>query len=287
MPVRRICCLIPAMLLWASALRAQTDFRNYSAGYIGELGVEAGVAHYFGDLNTRSSFRAIKPTAGIFYRYFFTRYFGASAHLQFAQLGFSDYYNPPGFSHTRNLSFNTQVWDLSLQGDVNFLRFEPGSVSYRFTPYFTLGIGALHFNPYAYYGDHKYYLQPLGTEGQGSPAYPDRKPYPLWTVEVPVGGGIKYNLNASWNIAVSATYYYLGTDYLDDVSGTYAGPDAFLPGPDGKQSVVSVLQDRSGVYGTPIGEKGRQRGYSRDRDQFIRIEFSISYLLDSYHCPEF
>lgn len=287
MPITKTCCLALGALLASMGLRAQTDFRDYSAGYIGEIGVEGGVAQYFGDLNTHSSFRSLKPTAGVFYRYFFTEYFGASAHVHFAQVGFSDYYNRNDYQHTRNLSFDSNLWDISLQGDMNFFRFEPGSLSYRFTPFFTLGIGALHFNPYTYYQDKKYYLQPLGTEGQGSPLYPDRKPYALWTFEIPLGVGAKYNLNRSWNVAVSATYHFTGSDYIDDVSTTYAGPGAFPPGVNGKQTIASVLQDRSGVYGTPIGIQGRQRGNSRDRDQYIGIEISLSYLLDGYHCPEF
>lgn len=287
MPMSRIACLAVMTLFFSQGLHAQTDFRNYSAQYVGEVGLEGGVAEYFGDLNTGSSFRAMKPTVGIFYRYFFTEYFGASAHLHFAQLGFSDYYNANTFEHTRNLSFDSNIWDFSLRWDVNFFHFEPGSVSYRFTPYFSLGLGALHFNPYTYYEDHKYYLQPLGTEGQGSPMYPGRKPYSLWTLEIPMGVGVKYNLNRSWNVAASATYYFTRTDYLDDVSTTYAGPAAFPPDPEGSRTLASVLQDRSGVYGTPIGMAGRQRGNSRNKDQFIGIEISIAYLLDSYHCPEF
>lgn len=287
MPIPKFCCLLLVAGLLSPELRAQTDFRDYNTRYVGEIGLEGGSAEYFGDLNTRSSFRATKPLVGVFYRYFFTEYMGVSAHLHFGQLGFSDRYNTNHFEHTRNLSFNTNIWDFSLQGDLNFFRFEPGSLSYRFTPYFTVGAGVLHFNPYAYYQDQKYDLQPLGTEGQGSPSFPDRKPYALWTYEIPIGVGVKYNLSRSWNIACAATYHYTGSDYIDDVSTTYAGIGAFPPGIQGKQTVSSILQDRSGVYGTPIGTSGRQRGNSRNKDQFIGIEISLSYLLDSYHCPEF
>lgn len=275
------------MVLASAELHAQSDFRNNSSSYIGELGLEVGTANYFGDLNTNSSFKALKPAAGIFYRYFFSTYLGASAHLHFAQLGYSDVYNTNTFQHLRNLSFNTNIWDLSLQADFNFFRFVPGSHSHRFTPYLTFGVGVLHFAPYAYYQDQKYYLQPLGTEGQETPAYPERKPYSLWTYHIPFGLGFKYNLNSSWNIALSASYHLTGSDYLDDVSTTYAGPAVFSPGLSGKENIAAILQDRSGVYGTPIGETGRQRGNSRDKDQFLYIELSLSYLFTSYRCPVF
>jgi hypothetical protein len=287
MPALKFFCFLLLLGLASRPGKAQTDFHNYNTRYVGEVGIEAGGAEYFGDLHTTTSLKSMKAAAGIFYRYFFNDYFGASAHIHFAQLGYSDAYNTDSFAHARNLSFDTNIWEFSLQGDFNFFRFEPGSLSYRFTPYFTIGLGAFHFNPYAYYHDQKYDLQPLGTEGQGSPLYPKRKKYSLWSFEVPMGVGIKYNLNAAWNVALGATYHFTGTDYLDDVSTTYAGPAAFPPGPAGKQTMASILQDRSGVYGSPIGEAGRQRGNSQDKDRFLSIEVSISYIFETFHCPVF
>lgn len=270
-----------------SLLKAQADFHNYNQTYVGEVGAEGGVAQYFGDLNTSGSMNTLKPVLGIFYRYFVNNYFGASAHLHFAQLGYSDIYNSNTFQHLRNLSFNTNIWDFSIQADFNFFRFEPGSRSYRFTPYLTAGLGVFHFDPYAYYQDEKYYLQPLGTEGQGSVQYPERKPYNLWSFHIPFGMGVKYNLSRNWNIGLCATYHITGTDYLDDVSTTYAGPEVFMPGGNGKSNIAYILQDRSGVYGEPIGQAGRERGNSQDKDQFLYIEFSLSYLFTRYNCPFF
>lgn len=268
-------------------LYAQADFRDRSVGYVGEIGAEAGVADYFGDLNPDGSFKSNHPEGGIFFRYFFNDYFGASAHLTFARLGYTDALSKDSVQRIRNLSFQTNVWEISVQGDFNFFDFIPGSLTHRFTPYFTLGLGALHFNPYTYYQRHKYFLEPLGTEGQGSPLYPKRKKYKLWTYDIPMGVGFKYNLNGSWNIALTATYHFTGTDYLDDVSTTYAGAAAFPPGPNGKQSIAAVLQDRSGVFGPPIGEAGRQRGNSNNKDHFICIGIGLAWLFSSYQCPTF
>jgi hypothetical protein len=285
--IPRFCC--PLLLLaWLSGpVAAQSDFHDYNTRYTGEVGIEAGIAEYYGDLHTDMGLRSAKPAAGIFYRRLFGAYFAAGVHVNFASLGYSDAYNTDTFSHVRNLSFDTNVWDVSLRGTFNFFRFEPGSLTRRFTPYFTIGIGAFHFDPYAWYHNNKYYLQPLGTEGQGSPLYPERKRYSLWSVEVPMGVGLKYNLNKSWNISCGVTYHFTATDYLDDVSTTYAGRAAFPPGFSGKQTIGSILQDRSGVYGNPIGEAGRQRGDSGNRDSIMGIEISLSYLFESYHCPVF
>ncbi|AWO01217.1 hypothetical protein DLD77_05695 [Chitinophaga alhagiae] len=252
--------------------------------YVGELGFTAGGAHYFGDLNTHTGLQAIKPAVGIYYRKYFNGYVGARAHFRFMQLGYSDVYNTNSFQRRRNLSFNTDLYELAVQGDFNFFRFEPGSDNYRFSPYLTLGASFFHFNPYAYYQNNKYFLQPLHTEGQGTSRFPDRKPYQLYSYAWLIGGGFKYSLNRRLNIGVECLFRFTQTDYLDDVSTTYAGMDAFAAKPDGSNTIAAILQDRSAVTGPPIGEMGRQRGNSRDKDQFATIEVTLGILFTSYRC---
>ena len=50
---------------------AQTDLGTVQEG---EFGITAGVAHYFGDLNTRASLNRLKPAVGVFYRKQFNNY---------------------------------------------------------------------------------------------------------------------------------------------------------------------------------------------------------------------
>lgn len=253
--------------------------------YVGELGFTVGGAHYFGDLNTSAKLKATKPAVGIYYRKYFNDYVGVRAHFRAMQLGFSDVYNTNEFEQRRNLSFNTNVYELAVQGDFNFFRFEPGSDEYRFSPYLTLGASAFHFNPYAYYNNQKYYLQPMKTEGQGSSRFPDRKPYQLYSYAYLIGGGVKYNLNRRLNLGLEVLFRFAQTDYLDDVSTTYAGIDNFPTKSDGTATIASILQDRSTATGTtPIGERGRQRGNSRDRDQFATLELTLGILFTSYRC---
>ncbi|MVT07408.1 type IX secretion system protein PorG [Chitinophaga tropicalis] len=259
-------------------------FAQNELSYTGELGVSVGAAHYFGDLNTRGALNAPKPAVGIYYRKYMNDYVGVRAHFRYLQLGYSDTYNTNEFQHRRNLSFNTNVFELGLQGDFNFFRFEPGSRYYRFTPYFTGGGSLFYFNPYAYLNGVKYNLQPLRTEGQGSAMYPDRKPYSLMAFAFTLGGGFKYNLSRKVNVGLEALYRFAQTDYLDDVSTTYAGTAVFPPDAEGNPSAAYLLQDRSYATGDRIGVAGRQRGNSRDKDQFVTVELTISILFTSYRC---
>ncbi|MFN5642882.1 MAG: DUF6089 family protein [Sphingobacteriales bacterium] len=246
----------------------------------GEIGFTAGAAHYFGDLNNQASFKRPKQAFGVFFRKQFGNYVGVRLGIHYAQLGYADKYSTNAFQLSRNLSFNTDLWEYSLQGDFNFFRFVPGDVDYRFTPYVTLGIGSMSFDPYAYLQGEKYYLRSLGTEGQGSVQYPDRLPYKNTSMVFPLGMGMKYNVNHNINVHLEIAYRFTDTDYLDDVSTTFAGSDIFDP-----QSPSYFLQDRSYEVGQVIGEAGRQRGFSAQKDQYIFAEFGISVNLSSYRCP--
>jgi len=252
----------------------------------GEFGIGLGAAHYFGDLNTRARLNRPKIAAGIFFRKNFGNYIAARIVANYAQLGYSDIYNTQNdYMHTRNLSFNTNVWELSLRGDFNFFRFLPGDPEFNFTPYVSLGVGVFSYDPYAYLQGQKYFLRPLGTEGQGSSLYPDRKPYSSMAICFPIGVGIKYAFNERFNIGLEITHRFTTTDYLDDVSKTYVDPAVFPPLPDGSPSPGLLLSDRSYELGTPIGIKGRQRGVETNKDQFITAMIYFSFNLQSYKCP--
>ncbi|HEU4470235.1 MAG TPA: DUF6089 family protein [Flavisolibacter sp.] len=254
----------------------------------GEFGIGIGAGHYFGDLNTRAKLNRPKIAAGVFFRKNFGNYVALRIAGNFAQLGYSDTYNTHNeFMRRRNLSFNTKVWELGLQGDFNFFRFMPGEPDFRFTPYVTIGASIFNYDPYAYLNGEKYFLRQLGTEGQNGQdsSFRDRTPYSSMSLAIPFGVGIKYSINERINIGFEVVHRFTNTDYLDDVSRTYVDPSAFPANPDGSPSAAFLLSDRSYETGTPIGIKGRQRGNSQNKDQFVTATFFVSFNLQSYRCP--
>ena len=264
------------------------DAQYQSTVQEGEFGISVGAAHYFGDLNTRSKLNRPKPALGLFFRKQFGNYIGLRVAAHYARLGFSDVYNTNEFQKRRNLSFNSNIWELSLQGDFNFFRFVPGDPDFRFTPYITLGAGVFSYDPYAYYQGQKVFLRPLGTEGQGYAQYPDRKPYGTMALCIPFGVGIKYNVSERINIGFEVVHRFTNTDYLDDVSTSFVDPSIFPKLPDGSASIAEILQDRSNETGEPIGfvnGTGRQRGYPKQKDQYVMAEVTFSFNLTSYRCP--
>ena len=246
----------------------------------GEYGFSVGTGHYLGDLNPNASIGHPKFAAGIFYLRQLNNYVGIKVNADYTFLGYSDSYSDNIVQKIRNLSFNTDVYELSVTGNFNFFKFFPLIPQYRFTPYLSAGLGAIYFNPYTYLGGQRYDLNPLKTEGQASP-------YSLVSWVVPIGFGVKYNVTDRINIFSELTYRFTGTGYLDDVNGTYAGAASFDAG-----SIAYQLQDRSNVYTipnitTPIGIKGRQRGNGRN-DSYATFQVGISFnLQEGYNCPAY
>ena len=251
----------------------------------GEFGITAGAAHYFGDLNTRAGLNRPKPALGAFFRKQFGNYIGLRVAAHYAQLGYSDTYSKNEYQKTRNLSFNSNIFEFAIMGNFNFFKFVPGDPAHSFTPYVTLGVGVFSYDPYAYLGEQKYFLRPLGTEGQVA-NYPGRKTYGTMAVCIPFGVGIKYSITPRVNFTFEIANRFTTTDYLDDVSTTYVGIDKFPPGPNGP-SVAALLQDRSYEItpDSPLGVEGAQRGWSKQKDQYVIAEVGISFNIGTYRCP--
>lgn len=263
----------------ATNANAQAQHNEYLQK--GEFGITVGVAHYFGDINTRAAINRPKPALGAFFRKQFGNYVGVRLSAHYAQLGYSDTYSKNEYQKIRNLSFNTNIWEVALQGDFNFFKFIPNDPDYLFTPYITLGIGVFTYDPYAYTNGQKEFLRPLGTEGQLR-GYKGRSPYNTLSYCIPLGVGIKYNLSEKINFSFEVAHRFTGTDYLDDVSTTYAGPANF-----DVLSTAALLQDRSVEIdpANPLGVEGRQRGWSKQKDQYIIAEIGLTYNISTYRCP--
>ena len=279
--MKRKCLTILCVIVFASNVQAQ-----FSRFLQGEFGFTAGAAHYFGDLNPTAKINRPKIALGMYFLKQYNNYIALRVSAHFAQLGYSDIYSDNEFQRLRNLSFNTNIFEVAVQGDFNFFKFIPGDPKYGFTPFISLGVGAFTYNPYAYLNGQKVYLRPLGTEGQNI-GYKGadgvvRKPYGTVAACFPIGAGVKYNINNKMNFTIQITQRLTTTDYIDDVSTTYVGADKFPAG-----SIAQILQDRSNETGAAaIGTAGTQRGWSKQKDQYVIAEIGLSFTIFNYECPD-
>ena len=268
-----------ALCLFSAPYFAKAQYESFH--HEGEFGIQFGAAHYFGDLNPDKKLNRPKITGGAFFRKQINDYVAVRLGANFIKLGYSDIYEKKNeFQIRRNLSFNRNPFELMLQGDFNFFQFNPTGPGQRVTPYLTFGAGVFNFNPYAYLENKKYFLRPLGTEGQLSALYPDRKMYLTTAFAFQVGLGMKYAFNEKVNINIEVSHRFTTTDYLDDVSTTYAGLGAFPT-----VTPAYYLQDRSYELGTRTGTAGKQRGFSGQKDQYITATIGVTFNITSYRCP--
>lgn len=249
-----------------------------------EYGVLLGASTYFGDLNPNYGYKYIRPAGGAFVRYHINPYIALRGALNYTKVGYDDKFSSNPYQQTRNLNFRSDIIEASVMAEFNFFWFATGDEHRRFTPYLTGGFGTFYYNPYTIYRGLRYNLKPLGTEGQNTAEFADRK-YSNFSFSIPVGAGIKYWIAPGVNFSFEIVNRFTFTDYLDDVSNTYIGSDRFLTNPM-NPTVASVLQDPSiAIDGQKLGRAGKQRGDNATKDQFLMVQFSLSFQLKTYKCP--
>src|SRR5438477_1858893 len=133
----------------------------------------------------------------------------------------------------------------------------------KLRPYGVFGLGMYHFNPKTKDDNGKWVaLQPLHTEGEGFPEYPDRKVYKLTQMEIPIGFGFKFYFKENMFIGVEVLHRKLFTDYVDDVSTTYIDPLLFSQylSPDKAAQARTLLYRGDNVVQGRCRASGEQRG---------------------------
>jgi opacity protein-like surface antigen len=229
-----------------------------------EIGIFGGVSYYMGDLNPSKLFLMSRPAYGLIYRYNISPRFALKINGFYGDLAGSDAVSKTNV--TRNLSFKSYITDISVQIELNFLRYITGHDRYKFSPYIFAGVSLFSFNPKAEYDGKWYALQPLGTEGQGTTLPGVAKRYSLTSIGLPFGIGVKYCPVKFMCIGLEWGYRKTFTDYIDDVSTVYADP-VVLAAENGQ--VAAALADKTIVpEGESVNNTGLQRGNSHNKDWY-------------------
>ena len=252
-----------------------------------EYGLSLGGSEYFGDLNTNYGFKYVRPAGGVFIRFHMNPYIAVKTTLNYAKVGYDDKYSSDPYQQKRNLNFKSDVGEFCVQAEFNFVKFATGDFGSRFTPYLTGGVGVFYYNPYTTYQGKRYYLRPLGTEGQNA-GFDSHKYSPV-SVCFPVGAGVKWWMRPGMNVGFEVADRLTLTDYLDDVSSYYVGTKYFAKDPKYQQPPAYYLQDRSLETNPsdPLGTPGKQRGNTSTRDQYLMFMVNVSFQLKVYRCPNY
>lgn len=199
------------------------NFRSRS-----ELGLTAGGMYYIGDLNPTNHFAFYRPALSVFYRYNYTSRVALRGQLLVGSISGNDAQDPSGLGATyvnRNLSFNSDIYEISTDIEFSYLPFQIGHKKYRGTGYLFAGIAYFQMNPYVNFKGDRIELRTLGTEGQNTPLNSDGY-YSQNQLALPVGLGVKYGIGSMFSIGLEYGIRFTFTDYLDDVSkNTYVDTD--------------------------------------------------------------
>jgi len=204
----------------------------------------------------------------------------------------------------RNLDFRSTILEGNVLAEFYptvFLEEESDDVTGRLRPYGVLGLGAFHFNPQGsvrnQYGDQVWVdLKPLRTEGEGFAEYPDRKPYSLTQLNIPMGAGVKYFFSDALNISFEIIHRKTFTDYIDDVSTRYVDPTLFSKYLSPTQAALALQLSNKAVggYGNSNYSTNDKRGDKNQNDAYFTAQFKIAFRIkggsqerwrNSTHCP--
>jgi hypothetical protein len=256
---------ILALLLFLTSFAAFSQkSHQHNALSRSEIGLIGGVSYYIGDLNQKH-FNNSNLAGQILYRYNIHSRLAFRANFTYGAVEGYDSESKKDIYKDRNLSFQTEIYELASGLEITYFPFEIGNKRYRGTAYLMAELALAKINPKADFNGELVELQPLGTEGQGSSAS-DRGKYSLVQFTVPLALGFRVTLTE--NIGLNAEYgiRFMFSDYLDDVhSYRYADPATVLAenGP-----LAANLSNRS-ISGNRFGERGNQ--VSRDWYTFVGI----------------
>lgn len=252
------------------------------------FGVFAGGSNYNGELTAAQPvfIQETHPSFGILGRYSFSPYVTAKGSLTYGRISGDDENNSaPSRVNGRNLSFRSDIFEASLQAEINIFGFDPTDNDHHFAIYLLGGVSVYNFNPQSKYQGEWYDLQKLGTEGQGSDRFPNREKYSLTQVSFPLGGGLKYAFNHNWSLGIEFGARKTLTDYLDDVSRTYA-PKSVFEGPDDPAYRLSNRTwetfDEAKDYGA-----NKRRGNPETADWYMFGGLTLTYTIAGPHCQGF
>jgi len=262
-----------------------------ATNFLGELG---GADHIGTDFVRDFEFAMTRPSFTYGMRYFIRRDLSAAGTFAYGWLRGADNRTNEPIRNNRNLQFRSPLAELSLRleyalmtekrGHRYSLKKVRGQSGNRFIPCVYAGLGLFWFNPRAkdinQLGTGKWYsLRKIGTEGQFVTT--TRKPYPQVGISPQVGLYAKWLINRRWNIAIDLGARWTGTDYMDDVSTTYADPEKIAENTkyeDIPPELAKWFADPSLLQDNKTGIN-QQRGDARDDDSYMFGFITLCYRL--------
>jgi hypothetical protein len=253
-----------------------------------------GASNYYGDLSNEIVMPSqTHPSGSIIGRYNLNERWSIKGMVAYGRISGADSLGSSEFRKVRNLSFYSDIYEFSVHMEWNMKRnVMKYNGKHPFIPYFFFGLGVFNFNPKVDFAGNTYELQPLGTEGQGTTEYNDRRKYSLTQICIPLGIGIKKKINSRFSIGIEVGPRFTFTNYLDDVGSKYADTRVVghTYGP-----VAKALSNRTGEKNPPEyiirAREGDVRSFKNLPlpDLYFIGGISVTYIFRNHgiKCPKF
>lgn len=252
--------------------------------YRWDLGGQVGASNYLGEMGgnegTRKDFvndmklSKTQFALGGFARYKISPLVSAKAGLNWLRIEGADHLSTNPGRRGRNLSFQNNIVELELTGEMYFYEVPDLGRTYRyrndFKMYVFAGVSAFYHNPRVHYQGEWVDLRPLQTEG---------KKYTSISAAIPVGLGLFFTVDKQHRIGWQFNWRTSFTDYLDDVSGLYADPKDLSPEAIALANRRDELGNIEGVPGSDNYSPGSKRGDPSHKDSYLSTSIYYSYVI--------
>lgn len=254
-----------------------------------DYGIAIGVSNYLGDIGgkekTRRDFVADMKMAktrwnfGGFVRLKVKPKISIKLALDYLRIEGDDKLSTNPARNARNLNFRNDMFDLGLTAQFFFYEDNDLGNTYRFKNGFRAyvfgGVGGFYSNPKALYNGSYVKLRQLQTEGVA---------YSPIGLNIPIGIGFYFTVEKKHRIGFELNYRTTFTDYLDDISGTYADPSGMSPEAAALSNRTGELSGLSTAYSNNFGYDsgrgvGNKRGDKTHKDSYMTMNLSYSYVL--------
>jgi len=176
-----------------------------------DLGIWGGSSTIWGDMDNNTPFQSFNLNFGGYFRYNFNARIGLRAMFLTGKMA------GEGTVENTDWSFDKSAQDLTLQVEINYLKYVLGSRKMRFSPYVTIGLGVSYFK-YDFRPDEIVIFNPrypelfdsagnLVPEGQESLVVPT----------IPFGIGFKYTIGSRLGVGIEYQMRKYMSDKLDDL----------------------------------------------------------------------
>lgn len=227
-------------LLILALLASITSQAQYSWDY----GVKVGAANYLGDIGgkqlTRRDFvwdmhlLSTRYAAGAYGRYKFSKRLAVAANTDFIRITDRDNLTTNPARRGRNMNFRNNIIELGVRAELTvWYDNDVGNRGYYnpdFKMYLFGGVAGYYHNPQGQiykegvlqYDGFWFDLRDWKTEGQ-------EEKYSAFGLAIPAGMGFYFTFNKQWRVGWEFSWRTTFTDYLDDISTTFALPNTEDP----------------------------------------------------------